>query len=72
MQYVMINRKLCGNFGFSCMFTKCPILLLFAFFVCFIFFGNQKKTETETKKPHLYRFLPQYVRFCRKQSIDFQ
>lgn len=31
MQYVMVDRKLCGIFGFSCMFAKCPILLFFAF-----------------------------------------
>lgn len=31
MQYVMVDRKLCGIFGFSCMFAKRPILLLFAF-----------------------------------------
>lgn len=31
MQYVMVDRKLCGIFGFSCMFVKRPILLLCAF-----------------------------------------
>lgn len=31
MQYVMVNRKLYGIFGFSCMFAKRPILLLFVF-----------------------------------------
>lgn len=31
MQYVMVDRKLCGIFGFSCMFAERPILLLCAF-----------------------------------------
>lgn len=31
MQCIMVNRKLFGNFEFSCMFAKRPILLLFAF-----------------------------------------
>ena len=62
MQYIMVNRKLCGNFGFSCMFEKRPILLLSVFSLLSLFWDKLQKTETETKKPH-------FCRFCLKTSL---
>ena len=62
MQYVMVNRKLFGNFGFSCMFTKTSYLITFRFFRLLHVLRNQQKTECETKKPH-------FCRFCLKTSL---
>ena len=62
MQYIMVNRKLCGIFGFSCMFTKTSYLITLRFFRLLHIFGNKQKTETETKKPH-------FCRFCLKTSL---
>nr|DAH70553.1 MAG TPA: hypothetical protein [Caudoviricetes sp.] len=58
----MVNRKLFGNFGFSCMFTKTYYLITLRFFRLLHIFRNQQKTETETKKPH-------FCRFCLKTSL---
>ena len=62
MQYIMVNRKLCGNFGFSCMFEKTSYLITLRFFRLLYVLRNQQKTETETKKPH-------FCRFCLKTSL---
>ena len=62
MQYVMVNRKLCKNFGFSCMFEKMSYLITLCFFVRFIFGKNSRKRKQKRKS----RFL---VCFCRKTSL---
>ena len=49
MQYIMVNRKLCGNFGFSCMFEKRPILLLSVFSLLSLFWINYRKQKQKRK-----------------------
>ena len=66
MQCIMVNRKLFGNFEFSCTFAETFYLFTFYPFAFSLILDNLQKTETETKKPRFCRFLPQYVRFCRK------
>lgn len=61
MQYVMVDRKLCGIFGFSCMFAKRPILLLFAF----SFASCLEKTAENENRNGKSRILP----FCPKTSL---
>ena len=62
VQYVMVNRKLCGIFGFSCMFAKTSYLITFRFFVRFMFRENSRKRKQKRKKPH-------FCRFCLKTSL---
>lgn len=62
MQYVMVNRKLFGIFGFSCMFAKTSYLITLRFFRSLHILRNQQKTKTETKKPR-------FCRFCRNTSV---
>ena len=59
MQGIMINRKLCGNFGFFSTFAETFYLFTFYLFVFSLILDNLQKTETETKKPH----------FCLKTSV---
>ena len=66
MQGIMINRKLCGNFGFFSTFTETFYLFTFYFFAFSLILDNLQKTKTETKKPIFGVFLPENVRFCRK------
>ncbi len=56
---LILNRKLFGNFEFSCMFAKTSYLITLCFFRLLHVLRNQQKTETETKKPH----------FCPKTSL---
>lgn len=49
MQDIMINRKLCGNFEFSCMFAKTSYLITLHFFVCFIFWEISRKRKQKRK-----------------------
>lgn len=63
MQYVMVDRKLCGIFGFSCMFAKTSYLITFRFFVRFMFGENSRKRKQKRKKPH-------FCRFCPKTSLS--
>ena len=56
---LILNRKLFGNFEFSCMFAKTSYLITLCFFRLLHVLRNQQKTETETKKPH----------FCRNTSL---
>lgn len=49
MQYVMVDRKLCGIFGFSCMFAKRPIFLLFVFSLFLLFWINYRKRKQKRK-----------------------
>ena len=62
MQYVMVNRKLFGNFGFSCMFAKTSYLITFRFLAFILILDKLQKTKTETEKPH-------FCRFCLKTSV---
>lgn len=66
MQYVMVDRKLCGIFGFSCMFAKTSYLITFRFFVRFMFGENSRKRKQKRKKAAFLPFLPENVPFCRK------
>lgn len=59
MQGIMINRKLCGNFEFSCTFAETFYLFTFYLFAFSLILDNLQKTKTETKKPH----------FCLKTSV---
>nr|DAU28399.1 MAG TPA: hypothetical protein [Caudoviricetes sp.] len=54
----MVNRKLFGNFGFSCIFAKTSYLFTFYFFAFSLILDNLQKIETETKKPHFARKRP--------------
>ena len=58
MQGIMINRKLCGKFGFSYMFAKTSYLITLRFFRLLHILRKQQKTKTETKKPLFDVFLP--------------
>ena len=69
---LFLNRKHFGNFGFFSIFAETFYLFTFYPFAFSLILDNLQKTETETKKPRFCRFLPQYVRFCRKQNADFQ
>ena len=60
MQYVMVDRKLCGIFGFSCMFAKCPILLLFAF----SFASCLEKTAENENRNGKSRIFAVFARKC--------
>lgn len=62
IQYVMVNRKLCGIFEFSYMFTKMSYLVTLRFFCLLHVCINRQKTKTETKKPH-------FAAFCRNMSV---
>lgn len=62
MQSIMVNRKLCGNFEFSCTFAETLYLFTFCFFAFSLILDNLQKTKTETKKPY-------FCRFCRKMSV---
>ena len=62
MQSIMVNRKLFGNFEFSCTFTETFYLFTFRFFAFSLILDNLQKTKTETKKPI-------FAVFCRKMSL---
>ena len=66
MHNIMINRKLCGNFGFFCTFAQTFYLFTFCFFAFSLILDNLQKMKTETKKPLFVVFLLENVRFCRK------
>lgn len=66
MQYVMVDRKLCGIFGFSCMFAKNVLSYYFSLFRSLHVWRKQQKTKTETEKAAFLPFLPENVPFCRK------
>ncbi len=62
MQGIMINRKLCGNFGFSAPLSQMFYFFTFSFLAFSFVLVIQKKTKTETKKPY-------FCRFCHKTSL---
>ena len=62
MQYVMVNRKLCGNFGFSCMLEKVSYLITLRFFVCFMFAEFSRKRKLKRKSRI-------FAAFCRNMSV---
>lgn len=49
MQYIMINRKLFGNFEFSAPLRKRPFFLLFVFSLLFLFWINYRKRKQKRK-----------------------
>ena len=59
---LILNRKLFGNFEFFRTFAQTFYLFTFYFLAFSSVWIVQKKTETETKKPH-------FCRFCRKMSV---
>lgn len=59
---LILNRKLFGNFEFFRTFAQTFYLFTFYFLAFSSVWIVQKKTETETKKPH-------FCRFCRKTSV---
>jgi hypothetical protein len=71
MQYVMVDRKLCGIFGFSCMFAKTSYLITFRFFVRFMFGENSRKRKQKRKKPHFCRFCPKTSLFVANKTLIF-
>ena len=62
MQSIMVNRKLFGNFEFSCTFAETFYLFTFYSFVFSLILDNLQETKTETKKPI-------FAVFCRKMSL---
>lgn len=62
MQSIMVNRKLFGNFEFSCTFAETFYLFTFYSFVFSLILDNLQETKTETKKPI-------FAVFCRKTSL---
>lgn len=58
MQGIMINRKLCGNFGFFSTFAETFYLFTFPFLVFSFVLIIQKKTKTEKKKPYFAVICP--------------
>ena len=62
MQYIMVNRKLFGNFEFLRTFAKTYYLFTFRFLSFILILDILQKTKTETKKPH-------FCRFCLKTSL---
>ena len=56
MQYIMVNRKLFGNFEFLRTFAKTYYLFTFRFLSFILILDILQKTKTETKKPHFCRF----------------
>lgn len=62
MQYVMVDRKLCGIFGFSCMFANTSYLITLRFSAYFMFWEISRKRNQKQKKPH-------FCRFCLKTSL---
>ena len=71
MQYIMINRKLFGNFGFSAPLQKRSIFLLFVSLLFLLFWIIYRKTETETKKPHFCRFCLKTPVFVANKTLIF-
>lgn len=71
MQYIMVNRKLFGNFGFSCMFANTSYLITFRFFVRFMFGENSRKRKQKRKKPHFCRFCPKTSLFVANKVLIF-
>lgn len=71
MQCIMVNRKLCGKFGFSCMFAKMSYLITLCFFVRFIFVENSRKRKQKRKKPHFCRFCPKTSLFVANKTLIF-
>lgn len=71
MQGIMINRKLFGNFGFSCMFANTSYLITFRFFVRFMFGENSRKRKQKRKKPHFCRFCPKTSVFVANKTLIF-
>lgn len=62
MQHVMVNRKLCGIFGFSCMLEKVSYLITLRFFVCFMFAEFSRKRKQKRKNRI-------FAAFCRNTSV---
>jgi len=58
MQNIMVNRKLFGNFEFSCTFAETFYLFTFCFFAFSLILDNLQKTKTETEKLLFGVFLP--------------
>lgn len=71
MQYVVADRKLCGNFGFSFMFAKTSYLITFRFFVRFMFGENSRKRKQKREKPHFCRFCPKTSLFVANKTLIF-
>lgn len=59
---LILNRKLFGNFEFFRTFAQTFYLFTFYFLAFSSVWIVQKKTETETKKPH-------FCSFCLKTSV---
>lgn len=62
MQHVMVNRKLCRIFGFSCMLEKVSYLITLRFFVCFMFAEFSRKRKQKRKNRI-------FAAFCRNMSV---
>lgn len=68
MQSIMVNRKLCGNFGFSCMLAKTSYLITLRFFSFASYLG---KSAAETKKPHFCHFCLKTPLFVANKTLIF-
>lgn len=53
-------------------FAQTFYLFTFRFLAFSLILDNLQKTKTDTKKAVFLPFLPENVRFCRKQNADFQ
>lgn len=71
MQSIMINRKLCGNFGFSAPLLQTYYLFTFRFLAFPFVLIIQKKTKTETKKPYFCHFCPKTSVFVANKTLIF-
>lgn len=71
MHNIMINRKLCGNFGFFSTFSETFYLFTFCFFAFSLILDNLQKTKTETEKPYFCRFCPKTAVFVANKVLIF-
>lgn len=71
MQDIMVNRKLFGNFGFSCTFAETFNLFAFCFFAFSLILDSLQKTKTDTKSRIFCRFCPKTSVFVANKTLVF-
>ena len=71
MQSIMINRKLFGNFEFSCMLRKMSYLITLRFFHLLHIFEISRKRKQKQKNRIFRRFCPKTSVFVANKTLIF-